>query len=83
MPMVAMKRMMSGWFTSGRSNHALDGGGQRQHDEERQREGKPGRHAAFVEPDSVSAAKTTMMPCAKLKMREDLKISTKPSAISA
>ena len=34
-------------------------------------------------PTSVSAAKTIMMPCAKLKTPEALKMSTKPSAISA
>jgi hypothetical protein len=78
--MVAINRMMSGWLTSGRitmrstprpATHHADG----------QRE--PGRHALSCSPTSVSAANTTMMPCAKLNTPDALKISTKPSAISA
>ena len=34
-------------------------------------------------PTKVRAANTTMMPCAKLNTPDALKISTKPSAISA
>ncbi len=43
---------------------------------------KAGTPCAY-KPTKVSAANTTMMPCAKLNTPDALKISTKPSAISA
>ncbi len=82
MPIVAMNRMMSGWFTSGRStSRSMPIANMYMTTSVSGTARSAGTPLAW-KPISVSAAKTTMIPCAKLKMREDLKISTKPSAIS-
>jgi hypothetical protein len=83
MPIVAMNRMMSGCPTSGRSTTRST--------VQASANITPSVPATAIQagmpiscrPTSVSAANTTMMPCAKLKIRDERKISTKPSAMSA
>ena len=83
MPIVAMKRMMSGWPTSGRSTtRSMVTASTNMTPSVRITQIHAGTPMA-CRPTRVSAAKTTMMPCAKLKIRLDRKISTNPSAISA
>ena len=83
MPMVAMNRMMSGWLTSGRSTtRSMLQASMYMTTSVSGNASQAGTPRSY-RPTSVSAAKTTMMPCAKLKMRDDLKISTNPSAIRA
>ena len=64
-------------------HHPLDDERQHEHDADGDRQRQERRHALLVRPTSVSAAKTTMMPCAKLNTPDALKMSTKPSAMSA
>ncbi len=83
MPKVAMNRMMSGWLISGRSTVRSIA----KASPNITTMVRPSARKAFrpmsCRPTSVSAANTTMMPCAKLNTPEALKINTKPSAISA
>ncbi len=82
-PIVAMKRMMSGWLMSGRSTTRSIPTARRNITTSVPAKATQAGSPRAWSPTSVSAAKTTMMPCAKLKMREERKISTKPSAMSA
>jgi hypothetical protein len=56
---------------------------QKPHHPDGQDQRQIGRNALLVQADQRQPANTTMMPCAKLNTPEALKISTKPSAISA
>ena len=42
---------MSGWLTSGGKNDPLDGDGEEEHDDQRQRHGEQRRHAALMQAD--------------------------------
>ena len=76
------ERRSPSWFTSGRSTSALDRDAERDHDRERRRASASQNGICSISRTSVSAAKSTIAPCAKLKTPEALKISTKPSATS-
>ena len=77
-----MNRMMSAWLTSGRSTkRSIATASNNMTPIVSASARKAGTPCAY-RPTSVSAANTTMMPCAKLNTPEALKISTKPSAIS-
>ena len=80
-----MNRMMSGWLTSGRriSRSTAKASTNITAMVSAERDETAGTPCSQCRPTSVSAANTTMMPCAKLNTPEALKISTKPSAISA
>src|SRR5262245_46850942 len=81
-PMVAMNRMMCSWFTSGRSTTRSMAKASATMTMTVRRSAT-GTGAPFsIRPTRVSAAKSTMTPCAKLKTPEALKISTKPRATS-
>jgi hypothetical protein len=82
-PNVAMNRMMSGWLTSGRSTtRSMLQASAYITPTVSTRASRAGTPFS-CRPTSVRPAKTTMMPWAKLNTPEALKISTKPSAISA
>ena len=78
-----MNRMMSGWLTSGRSTTRSTAEASTNMTTMVSASATKAGRPASCRPTSVSAANTTMMPCAKLNTPEALKISTKPSAISA
>ena len=78
-----MNRMMSGWLTSGRrTKRSIASASKNMTPMVMASARKAGTPCAY-KPTNVSAENTTMMPCAKLNTPEALKISTKPSAISA
>src|SRR5499433_3015248 len=79
-PMVAMNRMMCSWFTSGRSTtRSMAKAMAIMTTMVRAR--ATGTATPFsIRPTRVSAAKSTMTPCAKLKTLEALKMRTKPRA---
>ena len=72
MPIVAMNRMMSGWLTSGRSTTRSMATARRNMTPSVSGTASSAGTPFSCRPTSVSAANTTMMPCAKLKMRDDL-----------
>ena len=72
MPIVAMNRMMSGWLTSGLSTTRSMATASTNMTSSVSGTASSAGTPFSCRPTSVSAAKTTMMPCAKLKMREDL-----------
>ena len=71
MPIVAMNRMMSGWPTSGRSTTRSTTTARTNMTPSVSATETQAGTPASCRPTSVSAANTTMMPCAKLKMREE------------
>ena len=83
MPNVAMNRMMSGWLTSGRSTSRSTPTASPYMTAIVRTSATQAGTPFSCRPTRVSAANTIMMPCAKLNTPEALKISTKPSAISA
>ena len=72
MPIVAMNRMMSGWLTSGRSTTRSIATASASMTKSVSGRASSAGTPRSCRPTSVSAANTTMMPCAKLKMRDDL-----------
>ena len=78
-----MNRMMSGWLTSGRSISRSTPIASTSITTMVSASARKAGTPLACRPTSVSAANTTMMPCAKLNTPDALKISTKPSAISA
>src|SRR3990172_6003148 len=81
-PIVAMKRMMCSWFTSGRStSRSMTNASATMTAVVSPRATATGTPRS-MRPTSVSAANRTMTPWAKLNTPDALKISTKPSATS-
>jgi len=83
MPMVAMKRMMCGWLTSGRSTSRSMTKATTIITRAARMKAMIQCRPASMKPTIARAAKSTMPPWAKLKMDEALKIKTKPSATRA
>jgi hypothetical protein len=82
-PKVAMKRMMSGWFTRGRSTtRSIVTASRNMTPSDRITASQAGTPFSW-RPTRVRAENTTMIPCAKLNTPEALKMSTKPSAMRA
>src|SRR5207247_6919403 len=81
-PIVAMNRMMCSWFTSGRSTIRSMPNASRTMTSAVSASARTTPAPRSIKPTSVSAAKSTITPCAKLKTPDALKISTKPSATS-
>src|SRR5919108_1790673 len=81
-PMVAMNRMMCSWFTRGRSTTRSMAKASRTITPTVSRSATATGAPRSMRPTSVSAAKSTMTPWAKLNTPEALKISTNPSATS-
>ncbi len=71
MPIVAMNRMMSGWLTSGRSTTRSIATARPSITASVPATAIQAGHPISCRPTSVSAANTTMMPCAKLKIRDE------------
>ena len=81
-PMVAMKRMKGSWLTSGRSmTFSIAIASSTITPTVIPMASQVGTPRS-CRPTRVRAAKSTMTPCAKLKVSEALKIRTKPSATS-
>ena len=78
-----MNRMMSGWLTSGRSTTRSTATASTNITPTASTSARSAGTPFSCRPTRVSAANTTMIPCAKLNTPEALKISTKPSAMSA
>ena len=82
-PIVAMKRMMSGWLTRGRRTTRSTVNASRNIMPIARITPSQAGTPSSCNPTSVRAPNTTMMPWAKLNIPDALKIKTKPSAISA
>src|SRR5438552_1946305 len=81
-PIVAMNRMIASWFTSGRrTTRSITNASATITAIVRTSAAATGIPRS-IRPTSVSAAKSTITPCAKLNTPDALKISTKPSATS-
>ena len=78
-----MNRMMSGWFTSGRSTTRSTAIASTSITPTASTSATSAGTPFSCRPTRVRAANTTMIPCAKLNTPEALKMSTKPSAMSA
>src|SRR5262245_1138003 len=81
-PMVAMNRMMCSWFTSGRSTTRSMTKASNTITSTVSSSASATGAPRSIRPTSVSAAKSTITPWAKLNTPEALKISTNPRATS-
>jgi hypothetical protein len=82
-PIVAISRMMSGWLTSGRITKRSTASARSPITPMVRISARIGRHPFFVQADQRQPGKHHHDALAKLNTPDALKISTKPSAISA